>query len=147
MEGDAHAGVTVQHLSRIARDPSQPNLRQVHLLAFELIEVLRESGFDVNPGQLGENMTTRGIALTDLSRNTHLSIGDSELVITGLRNPCQQIEKFRPGLLNQVVSKTSSGDVIRRAGIMAIVARSGTVSEEDDIKITSPKHFEPLQVV
>lgn len=127
VEGDAHSGVTVQHRSRVAVDPSQPNLRQVHLIHSELFELLEHAGYRVTPGQLGENITTSDIDLLALPVGTRLHIGSAELTVTGLRNPCQQINDFQPGLLKQVLRKDSSGNVQRLAGVMAIVSRGGEV--------------------
>lgn len=138
IEGDAHAGVTVQHRSRVRADPSQPNLRQVHLLHRELLEDLAGRGHRVEPGQLGENVTTRGIDLLALPVGTRLHLGSAELVVTGLRNPCEQINQFQPGLLAQVLRKDGSGKVHRLAGVMAVVARGGEVRAGQAIEVTLP---------
>ena len=136
--GDAHAGVTVRHRSRVAVDPSQPNLRQVHLIASELLEDLAASGFDILPGALGENVTTRGIDLLGLPRGTCLAFESGAAVtVTGLRNPCAQIEAFRPGLLDLVLVR-SVGGLVRRAGIMAVVAAGGPVRAGDTIAVHLP---------
>ena len=138
IEGDAHAGETVQHLSRVRQDPSQPNLRQVHLIHAELFGELAATGFFVKPGDLGENITTSGIDLLSLGQGTLLKIGPQvELQVTGLRNPCTQIENFMPGLLKQVAIKTPSG-LVRKAGIMTIVAQGGIVRAGDAIEIVPP---------
>jgi MOSC domain-containing protein YiiM len=138
VEGDAHAGVTVQHRSRVARDPSQPNLRQVHLLHAELFEELRVAGFTVRPGDLGENLTTRGVALLDLPTGTLLHLGREAVVeITGLRNPCSQIDRFQQGLMAAVLDR-SSGQLIRKAGVMGVVLAGGEVGVGDAIRITLP---------
>lgn len=136
--GDAHQGATVKHRSRVAADPSQPNLRQVHLIHTELFEALHGKGFDVKPAELGENITTRGIDLLALPRNALLKIGDVVLEVTGLRNPCAQIERFRPGLLAAVLDVRPQGEVIRRAGIMATVQIGGAIDVGDRIEITLP---------
>jgi MOSC domain-containing protein YiiM len=139
VEGDAHAGPTVQHRSRVAVDATQPNLRQVHLMPAELFDELREQGFEVQPGQLGENITTAGIDLLDLSRGTRLTLGPQAVVeVTGLRNPCLQIEAFRPRLLRAVLHRTADGAVVRKAGIMGIVAEGGLVSPGDPIVVDLP---------
>ena len=139
VRGDAHAGVTVQHRSRVAVDPTQPNLRQVHLISVELLDELREDGFDVRPGQLGENITTRGIPLLDLPRGALLRISEDAVVrVTGLRNPCGQINDFRSGLLKRVVGYAPDGTVIRRAGVMGIVLAGGVVSPRDSITVELP---------
>lgn len=133
--GDAHCGVTVKHRSRVARDPSQPNLRQVHLIAQELLQELSEAGLHVLPGELGENITTVGIDLLSLSAGTHLQAGDALVEITGLRNPCHQIESFRPGLLWQVLGTAADGSLVRKAGVMGVVLRSGSVKAGDALRI------------
>ena len=138
VEGDAHAGNTVQHLSRVHEDAEQPNLRQVHLIHAELFDELSEKGFALSPGDLGENITTRSIGLLGLSRDTLLRVGDSAVLrVTGLRNPCAQIEAFAPGLLKYVVEKTD-GATIRKAGIMAIVVEGGPVMPGDPIISIGP---------
>jgi len=136
--GDAHAGETVRHRSRVAVDPAQPNLRQVHLIGMDLLDELAASGFDVVPGALGENVTTRGIDLLALPRGTHLAFpGGAAITVTGLRNPCAQIEAFRPGLLARVLLRTEAG-LVRRAGIMAVVTSGGPVRTGDAITLHLP---------
>jgi len=137
--GDAHAGATVQHRSRVRADPTQPNLRQVHLVHAELLDELAAAGFDVSAGDLGENVTTRGLDLLGLPRGTRLAIGpDVVLEVTGLRNPCTQIDDFRPGLLRRVVGRDADGAVVRRAGVMAVVERGGTIATGDEVIVTLP---------
>ena len=137
--GDAHLGETVQHRSRVAVDPTQPNLRQVHLIQAELFVELAEQGFMLKPGDLGENIITQGIDLLDLPRGTVLRIGATAAVeITGLRNPCAQIEAFRPGLLAAVLPRDLAGNVVRKTGVMAIVLESGMVMAGDPILIELP---------
>ena len=139
VEGDAHAGTTVQHLSRVRQNPDQPNLRQVHLLHAELLDELRGAGFDVAPGQLGENILTQGIALLALPRGTRLKLGASAVVeLTGLRNPCGQIENFKPGLLKAVLGKDDDGRLVRKAGVMAIVVAGGDVRPGDAVQVELP---------
>ncbi|RII18689.1 MOSC domain protein [Streptomyces sp. YIM 130001] len=139
VEGDVHAGVTVKHRSRIAQDPTQPNLRQVHLIHEELFAEVGAAGFDVVPGALGENVTTRGIDLLGLPAGTLLRIGTEAVVeVTGLRNPCVQIDAFRDGLLKQVVGRDDSGNVVRRAGIMSVVVEGGVVRPGDEILAELP---------
>lgn len=139
VEGDAHAGVTVQHRSRVVREPSQPNLRQVHLIGTELLHELRTKGYDVSPGQLGENVTTSGLDLLSLPRGALLRLGRSAVVeVTGLRNPCLQIESFRPGLLGEVVGRDDAGVVVRRAGVMGVVVADGVVTAGDPITVELP---------
>jgi MOSC domain-containing protein YiiM len=132
--GDAHGGATVQHRSRVAADPSQPNLRQVHLIHAELLDQLALEGFAVEPGQLGENITTSGIALLELPRGTLLHVGASAVLeVTGLRNPCKQIEAFRPGLLARLGRRQADGNIERLAGIMCIACAGGRVQPGDAI--------------
>lgn len=149
VEGDAHAGVTVKHRSRVRADPTQPNLRQVHLIHAELFDEVAEKGFALDPGDLGENITTRGLDLLGLPRGTVLAIGDTvRLEVTGLRNPCSQIETFRPGLLAQVLEKRPDGTLLRKAGIMSIVLAGGTVRAGDAVRafLPPPPHL-PLERV
>ena len=148
VEGDAHAGDKVQHLSRVAVDPDQPNLRQVHLIHAELFDELRCNGYDIAPGDLGENITTRGVDLLGLSRDTLLHIGESAVLrVTGLRNPCKQIENFRTGLLSAVVEKSPKG-LIRKAGIMTVAIADGVVRAGDTIRVEPPNGpYVPLERV
>jgi MOSC domain-containing protein YiiM len=138
VDGDAHSGVTVQHRSRVRADPSQPNLRQVHLMHSELFRDLRSAGFTVKSGDLGENITTRGIDLLGLPVGTRLVIGDAVISITGLRNPCQQINGFRDGLLKEVVRVGDDGQAVRLAGVMGVVSRGGKVRPGDLIRVELP---------
>lgn len=149
VEGDAHLGITVQHRSRVARDPSQPNLRQVHLIHAELHDALLTQGFEVKPGDLGENITTRGVDLLGLPTGTRLKIGESALVeITGLRNPCLQIDAFQKGLMQAVLDHDDQGNLIRKAGVMGIVLQSGLVKSGDHIVVHLPElPHHPLQPV
>ena len=146
---DAHAGVTVQHRSRVRRDPSQPNLRQVHLIHAELFAELAAQGFDVAAGQLGENLTTTGVDLLGLPRGTRLHLGAEAVVeVTGLRNPCRQIADFRPGLLEAVVGRDPDGAVVRRTGVMSVVITGGVVRPGDPIDVHLPAGPRlPLEVV
>lgn len=139
VEGDAHAGRTVQHRSRVARDPSQPNLRQVHLIHEELFDELASAGYAVTAGEMGENITTRGIDLLSLPEGTQLCLGDDAIVhVTGLRNPCQQINTFEPGMLSEVVGRAEDGSVQRKGGVMAVVIAGGVVRAGDLISVTLP---------
>ncbi|ELP61917.1 MOSC domain-containing protein [Streptomyces turgidiscabies] len=139
VEGDVHAGTTVKHRSRMAKDPTQPNLRQVHLIHEELLAEVGEEGFEVAPGELGENITTRGVDLLALPVGTLLHIGDDVvLTVTGLRNPCLQIDHFEDGLLKRVVGRDAAGNVVRKAGIMSIVTEGGEVRPGDTIKAELP---------
>jgi MOSC domain-containing protein YiiM len=149
VDGDAHQGVTVKHRSRVARDPTQPNLRQVHLIHAELHDELREVGFELQPGEMGENITTRGIDLLSLPTGTRLQIGAEAVIeITGLRNPCVQIDRHQTGLLSAVVTRDERGAVIRKAGVMSIVIADGDVAPGDSIVVMLPPdpHL-PLEAV
>lgn len=139
VEGDAHLGTTVKHRSRVAKDPSQPNLRQVHLIHAELHDALREKGFIVAPGEMGENITTRGIDLLTLPTGARLRLGGTALVeVTGLRNPCVQIDRFQKGLMAAVLDKDEHGNLIRKAGVMGIVIAGGSVKPGDPIEVMLP---------
>ena len=147
--GDAHCGATVKHRSRVARDPGQPNLRQVHLVQAELFAELAHAGFALAPGQLGENVTTQGLDLLDLPAGTVLRLGrDAAVAITGLRNPCAQLDGLRPGLMRAVLGRDAQGRPIRKAGIMAVVERGGDVFPGDAIAVTlPPQPHRPLEPV
>jgi len=139
VEGDVHLGEKVQHRSRVAKDPNQPNLRQVHLIHAELHNELRERGFDVSAGQMGENITTRGINLLGLPPGTRLHIGKTAIVeVTGLRNPCYQLDDFQAGLMKAVLDRDEQGNLIRKAGVMGIVLTDGEVYVNDDIRVELP---------
>lgn len=149
IQGDAHCGATVKHRSRVAQDPSQPNLRQVHLIHAELFEELASRGFQVEPGQLGENIATVGVDLLGLPQDTLLRLGDSAVVrVTGLRNPCSQLDKFRQGLLAAVLDRSEDGKLIRKAGIMGVVVAGGEVRPGDPIGVQlPPQPHRPLERV
>ena len=149
VEGDAHAGVTVQHLSRIAKDPNVPNLRQVHLIHSELFDDLKLKDFTLRPAMMGENITTRGIDLLALPKGSFLSIGSNVVIeITGLRNPCRQLNQIKDGLMNELVLKTCSGTVKRLCGVMGIVKTGGVVKSGDRIQVELPAgDFQALDVV
>ena len=141
VQGDAHCGALTQHLYRVRKDPNQPNLCQVHLLQQELLDEI-----DLAPGQLGENITTRGIELIDLPLGTVLTLGTSAMLeVTGLRTPCSQMDKLRPGLMRACFYQNSESKSVPRAGIMAIVLTGGTVLPNDPIRITLPSRpYRPL---
>jgi MOSC domain-containing protein YiiM len=139
VEGDAHAGVTVKHRSRVRKDPTQPNLRQVHLVHSELFDELRDKGFTVVPGDIGENVTTRGIDLLALPTGTKLRLGATATVeITGLRNPCVQLDTFQKGLMAATLDKDGDGNLIRKAGVMGVVLAGGEVRPGDAIAVELP---------
>ena len=140
VEGDAHAGKTVKHRSRVARDPTQPNLRQVHLLHAELLDELRGKGFDLAAGQIGENVLTEGVDLLGVGTGTRLHLGADAIVeITGLRNPCIQLDRFRPGLIAATLDRDAAGGLVRKAGVMAIVLADGDVRPGDPIRLIPPE--------
>jgi MOSC domain-containing protein YiiM len=149
VEGDAHQGVTVKHRSRVARDPTQPNLRQVHLIHSELHDELRTKGFNINAGQMGENITSQGIDLLSLPKGTQLHIGKTVVLeVTGLRNPCYQLDGIQEGLMQAVLDKDSQGNLIRKAGIMTIVIEGGEIFPDDAINVIfPPEPHQKLEVV
>lgn len=139
VEGDAHLGMCVKHRSRVARDPSQPNLRQVHLIHAELHDELRETGFELAPGQMGENITTRGVDLLGLPVGAKLRLGaDAVVEITGLRNPCYQLDGLQPGLMAATLDRDAEGNLVRKAGIMGVVLAGGEVRPGDRILVELP---------
>jgi len=139
VEGDAHLGETVKHRSRVARDPTQPNLRQVHLIHAELHDELAAAGFRVSAGEMGENVTTRGVDLLGLPTGTRLHLGESAVVeVTGLRNPCVQLNGLHPGLMSAVLERDQNGDLVRKAGVMGVVLASGEVRPGDPIRVELP---------
>jgi MOSC domain-containing protein YiiM len=139
VEGDAHLGETVKHRSRVRRDPTQPNLRQVHLIHSELHDELRAAGFDVAPGGMGENVTTRGVDLLGLSEGARLRLGDSAVVeVTGLRNPCVQLDGIQDGLMKATLSRDEQGELVRRAGVMGVVVAGGEIRPGDAIRVELP---------
>ena len=139
VEGDAHAGERVKHRSRVARGPSQPNLRQVHLIHAELFDELRDAGFDIMPGQMGENVTISGVDLLRLPTGTRLRLGEAAIVeVTGLRNPCAQLDRIRPGLMKATLGRDPDGNLIRKAGIMGIVVAGGDIRAGDTVRLDLP---------
>jgi MOSC domain-containing protein YiiM len=139
VEGDAHLGETVKHRSRVRRDPTQPNLRQVHLIHAELHDELRAAGLEIEPGQMGENVTTRGLDVLALPAGTQLHLGDSAVVeITGLRNPCEQLDGIAEGLMAATLGRDEQGNLVRKAGVMSIVLAAGEVRPGDRILIELP---------
>ncbi len=149
VEGDAHMGETVKHRSRVRQDPTQPNLRQVHLIHAELFDELAAVGFPIAPGQMGENITTRGIDLLALPTGTRLRIGAEVVVeVTGLRNPCAQLESIQAGLMMAVLDRDEDGNLVRKAGVMGVVVTGGEVRSGDVIAPSLPahphQHLEPV---
>ncbi|OZI25805.1 MOSC domain-containing protein [Bordetella genomosp. 9] len=149
VQDDAHYGITVQHRSRVARDPTQPNLRQVHLIHSELFTELAGKGFEIEPGQLGENITTVGIDLLALPVDTVLHIGEQvRLRVTGLRNPCIQLDTYRQGLTAAVLDRAPDGSLVRKAGVMSVVLTGGTVRAGEAIRVVLPAEpHQPLERV
>jgi MOSC domain-containing protein YiiM len=149
VEGDAHLGRSVQHRSRVARNPDQPNLRQVHLIHAELHDELRQAGFDVCSGEMGENVTTRGIDLLALPTGARLRLGSAAVIeVTGLRNPCRQLDGIQHGLMAATLDRDAAGGLVRKAGIMAIVLEGGEVRPGDtiEVELPAPPH-RPLEPV
>ena len=149
VEGDAHAGIKVKHRYLVGIDPSRPNIRQVHLIHAELLDEVNAKGFSVRPGQLGENITSSGVDLLSLPVGTVMNIGkDAVIELTALRNPCIQIDQFQKGLLNEVLYKDADGNLVRRAGVMAIILRTGVVCPKDEIVVKFPLGpFQPLEYI
>ncbi len=149
VEGDAHAGATVQHVSRVARDPAPPNLRQVHLIHAELHDELRGAGIEVAAGEMGENVTTRGIDLLGLPAGARIHLGDEAVIeVTGLRSPCAQLDALRPGLMAACLDRDAEGNLIRKAGVMAVVRTGGAVRPGDPVRVELPpephRRLEPV---
>jgi MOSC domain-containing protein YiiM len=149
VDGDAHSGTTVKHRSRVAADPTQPNLRQVHLIQSELHDDLRAQGYEVAYGQMGENITTRGVDVLALPTGTRLHLGEDAVVeVTGLRNPCRQLNGIADGLLAQVRIVDDDGRVVSKTGVMGIVVEGGDVRPGDAIRVELPAiPHSPLQRV
>jgi MOSC domain-containing protein YiiM len=139
VDGDAHCGATVQHRSRVRRDPTQPNLRQVHLIHAELHDELRRAGLAIEPGRMGENVTTRGLDLLGLPAGTRLRLGAEVVVeLTGLRNPCSQLDGIQPGLMAATLDRGPDGELIRKAGVMGIVLAGGEIRPRDGVRVELP---------
>jgi MOSC domain-containing protein YiiM len=139
VKGDSHFGATVQHVVRVREDPTKPNLRQVHLMHSELFEELKAGGFTVAPGEIGENITTRDIDLLGLPDGTLLHIGKDAVVrVTGLRNPCKQLDRFQAGLMSALLGRDAEGNITRKSGIMSVVLRGGEVRAGDGIRVELP---------
>jgi MOSC domain-containing protein YiiM len=139
VEGDAHFGAKIQHLVRIKRDPTVPNTRQVHLIHCELFDELSAAGFNIAATELGENILTKGIDLLGLPTGARLHIGATAIVeVTGLRNPCRQVESVQPGLVAALIDKNENGELVRKSGIMGIVASDGVVRPGDAIRVEMP---------
>ncbi len=149
VEGDAHMGKTVQHLSRLAKDPDRPNLRQVHLIHEELFYELRKEGYEISPGQMGENITTSGVDLLGLPAGALLQLGDKAVVkVTGLRDPCYKLDQLQAGLMGAVLSRDRDGRIVRKSGIMGVVVTGGEVKPGDRICVRLPEGSRmPLEVV
>ena len=149
VEGDAHMGATVKHRWRVAHDPTSPNLRQVHLIHAELLDELQAAGFNVFPGQMGENITTQGVDLLGLPTGARLHLGDTAVVeVTGLRDPCHQLDTFQAGLMAAVLDHDANGNLIRKAGVMSIILIGGEVKPGDPIVVELPSGpHRPLETV
>jgi hypothetical protein len=148
IDDDAHAGAVIRHRYLARREPQLPNDRQVHLLQSELFDDLRTLGYDVGPGELGENVTTRGLKLLELPLGSLLRLGSTAVVeLTGLRTPCGYIDKYQKGLKRQMIVRTSDGPTFR-CGAMGIVRASGEVSPADPIAFEgAPEPWRPLPAI
>ena len=143
MEGDAHAGPFVRHRHLARRHPKMPNLRQVHLIPSELFQALRADGYELRPGDLGENILTAGLDLEALPLGTILKLGaEAAIELTGLRTPCVLIDRFKPGLKRRMLVE-EYGRPRFRCGVMAVVRSSGRISTGDAIAVRLPS--EPLK--
>jgi MOSC domain-containing protein YiiM len=139
IQGDAHLGQTTQHQTQVRSDPTRPNLRQVHLMHAELFPELAAKGYEIGPAMLGENITTEGVDVLSLPRGTLLRIGrDAVVQLTGLRNPCRQLDAFRPGLAQAMFGKDENGELVRKAGVMSIVVSGGAIRAGDVIIVDVP---------
>jgi MOSC domain-containing protein YiiM len=149
VEGDVHAGATVKHASRVRRDAERPNLRQVHLIHAELHDDVAADGFEVEPGQMGENITTRGLELLSLPAGTRLHLGPNAVVeVTGVRTPCKQLEGIQSGLMARMLDRDEAGKLMPLAGIMSVVLDGGTVQPGDAILVELPAQpHRPLERV
>jgi MOSC domain-containing protein YiiM len=148
IEGDAHSGKTVKHRHLVKKNPATPNLRQVHLIHEELFDELRIQGFDLQAGDIGENVLTRGIDLLGLPKGTRLTIGKAVIEVTGLRNPCYQLDKFKKGLMKACIDNDADGKIVFKSGIMSIVIASGVIKPGDVISIELPdKPHQTLKIV
>jgi MOSC domain-containing protein YiiM len=149
VEGDVHAGPTVKHRSRVRRDATKPNLRQVHLIHAELHDELGAAGFDVAPGRMGENVTTRGVDLLSLPAGTCLRLGAEAVVaVTGLRNPCVQLDGIQAGLMQANLDRDADGNLVRKTGVMSVVVFGGKVRPGDPVEVElPPKPHRPLEPV
>jgi MOSC domain-containing protein YiiM len=149
VEGDAHFGATVKHRSRVARNPGAPNLRQVHLIHSEFFEELRLAGFAVEAGEIGENVTTRGLDLLGLPTGARLHLGAEAVIeVTGLRNPCSQLDRFQQGLMAATLGRDAAGKLVRKTGVMAIVLSGGDIRPGDPIRVElPPAPYRPLEPV
>jgi MOSC domain-containing protein YiiM len=148
VEGDAHAGATVQHLSRLERTAQAPNLRQVHVVHAELLEQLQAQGFDVGPGSIGENILCRGLEVLSMPKDTVLAIGDAAVQISGLRNPCKQLNDHKAGLMGACLERDAEGNLVRKAGVMCVAIKGGRVRPGDTVRvILPPEPHQPLSVV
>jgi hypothetical protein len=147
--GDAHAGTTVKHRSRVRRDPTVPNLRQVHLLHAELFDELMAKGFAVWPGRPGRERHHAWHRPAGAAHR-HAAAARAEAVVelTGLRNPCSQIDKFQQGLMAAVLDRDAQGGLVRKAGVMAVVLTGGEVHAGAAIRVELPQGEQrPLEPV
>lgn len=89
---------------------------------------------------MGENITTRGVALLSLPKGTRLHLGDHAIVrVTGLRNPCKALEALHDGLMEATLERAEDGTLVRKAGVMGVVEVGGVVRPDDPIRVERPR--------
>lgn len=161
VKGDCHAGKTTQHRSSLQVHPPTPNLRQVHLIAIENLKKIAshlttvDSAALLTPGALGQNITLEGIDLLNLPTGTELhfvSDGGSQsgpvLVLTGVRDPGPQIERFQAGLKERFIVRDAERRVVGRlVGVMSVVQCGGEVRSGMGVRVVYPVERVPLGIV
>jgi len=139
VRGDAHAGVMVRYRSRVGKGPAAPNLRQVHLVHRELFDEVAAKGFAIGAGDIGENVVTAGVDLLGLPVGTRLHLGAEAVVeLTGLRNPCSQLDGLQSGLRAAMLDRAPDGALVRKSGVMSVVLQGGVVRPGDAIRVELP---------
>lgn len=141
VEGDGHMGERIKHRSRARYNPALPNLRQVHLIDSGYIALMAAKGYAVAPGDIGENLLVAGIDLISMPQDTLLHLGGDGAVvrITGLRNPCIQMDRFMPGLMAASLDRDADGGLIRLTGVMGVVEGGGAVVPGDVVRVEMPE--------
>ena len=138
VEGDAHAGETVQHLYRVKLDPTAPNLAQVHFLHAELLDEMGPQGYALAPGAMGENVLTQGLDLLGMPTGALFRIGEAVVEISGIRDPCKKIDALGKGLTKRLFDRAADGMLMRKAGIMGVVRQGGAIRPGDTIEVELP---------